>query len=401
MINAKGKNNVLVIQSGGPTPVMNQSLAGVVQQANEHNAFGEVYGAVHGIAGVLKGELLDLRKQSRQAWPRIARSPGAALGTGRRNLDPEEIPAVLETLKKLGIKFLFTIGGNDTAETAHLIAGQTAGTDTEITAIHIPKTIDNDLMVTDHCPGFGSAARFVALATMGVGKDAEAMGDACPITVIEVMGRDAGWLAASAVLGKRSAMDAPHFVVVPEVPVDEGHFLDRIEEAYRRWGYAVAVTAENAQSKAGPLGSGREPYYVDDFGHKYYEGPARYLAEIASRVLKVRTRFEEPGTIQRSMMACVSGTDAAEAHLVGKAAVRYAVEGQTDRMVTLIRQPGRRYSCDTGLTPLENIAGQVKVLPQEYFDADAALPTSDYVGYARPLSGGPLPKYPRLLDNQH
>ena len=226
--------------------------------------------------------------------------------------------------------------------------------------VHVPKTIDNDLPITDHCPGYGSAARFVALATMGAGRDAEAMGEASPVTVIEVMGRDAGWLAASAALGKREEMDAPHYICLPEVPLDEDGFLARMEEAYRRWGFAVAVTSENARGQFGPLGGDRDPFFVDDFGHEYFEGPGRYLAQLLGRELRVRARFEKPGTIQRSLSACVSSTDAGEATLVGRAAVEYALEGHSDVMVTLVWQPGEGYACYTGLAPLEAVAGKVR-----------------------------------------
>ena len=410
------KRNVLVVQSGGCTAVMNRSLVGVVQEVFQDHAFGEVYGAIHGLGGILDGALLDLRRQPRRIWTGIASTPGAALGSGRRSIRPEDIPRTLSTLSKYNIGYLFTIGGNDSAETAHRIAEETVARGQEVVVINIPKTIDNDLLVTDHTPGYGSAARFVALATMGAGRDAEAMGEASPITILEVMGRDVGWLAASSALGKRDQQDAPHYICVPEVPLDEGHFLGRIEEAYRRWGFAVAVTAENAGGQSGPLGDQQEPFYIDDFGHRYFEGPARYLAQLVSRELKVQTRFEKPGTIQRSLMACVSSTDAQEASLVGRAAVGYALEGHSDSMVTLVRQPpslgetlglgqdeakhvlraGEGYQCSTGLAPLEVIAGNVKALPWEYIDTSTGLVTQAYLEYARPLAGGPMPRYARL-----
>ena len=203
-------------------------------------------------------------------------------------------------------------------------------------------------MLTDHSPGYGSAARFVALAAMGAGRDAETMGRESPIAVIEVMGRDAGWLAASAALAKREDRDAPHVICVPEVPVDERRFLDRIEDAYSRYGFAVAVVAENARGATGVLGGEREPWYVDEFGHPYFEGAGRYLAALVGGHLNVRTRYEKPGTIQRSMTASVSKTDAREAEMVGRAAVRYALEGESDKMVTLVREGAETYSLLNG-----------------------------------------------------
>ena len=298
-------------------------------------------------------------------------------------------------LSKHDVGCLFIIGGNDSAETAHQIALETGRRAQDLVVIHIPKTIDNDLMVTDHTPGFGSAARFVALATMGAGRDAEAMGEAAPITILEVMGRDAGWLAASSTLGKRDEWDAPHYVCVPEAPLDEGHFMGRMEEAYRRRGFAVAVTAENVKGASGPLGGQRKPFYMDDFGHEYFEGASRYLARLVSQELKVRVRFEKPGTVQRSLMACVSLTDAQEASMVGEAAVSYALGGHTDCMVTLARGPETKYRCTTSLAPLEAIAGKVKAMPLEYLDASTGFAAQEYLDYARPLVGR-LPRYTRF-----
>ena len=392
------QNNVLIVQSGGCTAVMNRSLAGVAQMLFESPAFGEVFGALHGLEGVLEEAFIDLRRRTgRSYWSNIANTPGAALGSGRRSLRSQDMPIILKTLLKHGIGYLFFIGGNDSAETAHRIAEETIAGGQDVAVVQVPKTIDNDLVITDHTPGYGSAARFVALATMGAGMDAESMGRASPITVLEVMGRDAGWLAASSALGKRSAADAPHYICLPEVPFDQERFLCRMEDSYRRWGFAVAVTAENTQGASGPLGGQAEPFFTDDFGHKYYEGPGRYLAQLLSRELKVRARFEKPGTIQRSLMDCVSRTDAEEAMLAGRAAVGYALEGYSGYMVTLERRPGPKYECTTGLAPLESIAGKVKSLPPGFIDASSGLVTEAYLEYARPLVGRPLPRHARLM----
>ena len=291
--------NIMVMQSGGCTPVLNKSLFGVVREADESKAFGEIYGAGFGLEGVLSGELVNLGKLSKAAWNRIARTPAAALGSTRRKLTSEDVPVILKTLAKHDIRYWFIIGGNDSAETGHSVSLEARASGYDLTVINVPKTIDNDLVLTDHSPGFGSAARFVALATMGAGRDAEAMGKASPITIIEVMGRDTGWLAASSALAKRDERDAPHIICIPEVPIDEDHFVDVIENAYRRFGFAVAVIAENTRGTDGVLGGDSEPWYVDDFGHPYYDGPARYLAGLVGRRLKVRARYEKPGTIQR------------------------------------------------------------------------------------------------------
>ena len=406
MATKHAKPNALVMQSGGPTAVVNRSLFGIVSEASEHAGYGTIYGARHGLDGVLSDSLTDLTKHSKAEWERIGRTPGAALGSSRRRLKDEDVPAVLESLSAHNIRYLFVIGGNDSAVTGHRLSVAFRDAGYELAVIAVPKTIDNDLVLTDHTPGYGSAARFVALATMGAGRDAEAMGRESPITLIEVMGRDSGWLAASAALAKRDERDAPHMICLPEVPVEEERFLGLMEGAYTRFGFAVAVVAENARGVDGVLGGREEPWHVDDFGHPYFEGPARYLAGLVSRRLGVRARYEKPGTIQRSMMGCVSRADALEAEMVGRASVRYALEGHTDQMVTLVREPpagksspggrDKTYSCTTGLAPLNKVAGEVRVMPYEYLDALNDFVTPPFLDYARPLIGATLPRFGRL-----
>ena len=388
--------NALVMQSGGPTPVINRSLAGVVSEAMCSDAFGEVYGARRGVEGLLAGELIPLTTVSDAQWRRVEATPGAALGSTRRKLRDDDLLAILEALVSHRVSACFIIGGNDSAETGHTLglAARAAGYDLRV--VNVPKTIDNDLVLTDHTPGYGSAARFVALATMGAGRDAESMGAAAPVTVIEVMGRDAGWLAAASVLGKREERDAPHVVCVPEAPVDEDGFVSGMEEALRRFGFAVAVVSDNVRDAEGPLGGDAAPWHVDDFGHAYYDSPARHLARLVSRRLGVRARHEAPGTIQRSLAACVSAVDAREAELVGRAAVRYALEDHTDQIVTLRRLDGLDYAVEAGLAPLAEVAGRVRRMPTELFDAATGLATDRFASYALPLIGGPLPEFGRL-----
>ncbi|MBM3949059.1 MAG: diphosphate--fructose-6-phosphate 1-phosphotransferase [SAR202 cluster bacterium] len=394
-MSAKRNTNVLVVQSGGPTPVINRSLVGIISEASARRGFGKLHGAVHGLDGLLDGQAIDLRKQGAAALARVARTPGAALGSTRRKLKPADVPVILERLTELGTGYLFVIGGNDSVETGLAIAREAGSVGFGLSVIHIPKTIDNDLAGTDHCPGYGSAARFVALATMGAGRDAEAMGQASPIAVIEVMGRDAGWLAAASALGKRAERDAPHVLGLPEVPVDEDRFVRLMEDAYRRYGFAVAVVAENARGLKGVLGGQARPYRVDEFDHPYFEGAGGYLARLLEHLLKVRVRCERPGTIQRSLAACVSPTDAEEAEVAGRAAVRYALEGHAGVMVSLVRESERPYHCVVGIAPLEQVAGQVKRMPGDYLDHGRYFVRPAFARYARPLVG-PLPLFGRL-----
>ena len=381
------RGNILVMQSGGCTPVINRSLYGVVSQALSTDEFCSIFGAIHGVEGLLSGNIVDLGRVSRTELNRISRTPGAALGSTRQKLNVSDIEPILEQLRARNIRSLFTIGGNDSAETGHSLhlAANNAGY--ELAVVNVPKTIDNDLTETDHCPGYGSAARFIALATFGAGQDARSMGRAAPITIIEVMGRDTGWLPAAAALVKRNAQDAPHIICTPELPLNEDHFYQRIEEAYRNYGFAVAVIAENTRGPNGVLGEQEKPWFVDDFGHGYYDGPARYLASRVSQRLKVRARDEKPGTIQRSFVSAISSSDAKEAEMVGRAAVTAALDGHSDVIVTLVRDTGRQYKCTVGLAPLDKVAGLVRQMPAEFLDADNLFVTRQFLDYARPLVG--------------
>ena len=382
---------LLVMQSGGPTAVINASLAGIVEEAQRRRAFSRILGANHATDGLLEGRFLDLSAQPRRIWPAIARTPGAALGTSRRKLLPENTPAVLEILARNGVSALIVIGGNDSAENAHALA---AAAGKQLSVLHVPKTVDNDLVETDHCPGYGSAARFIALAVMGAGRDAEAMGSTRPLTIVEVMGRNAGWLPLAACLGKREERDAPHIVCSPERPLDVDWFIARVDEAIRRHGFAVAVVGETVRGPDGPLGH-QAPEYTDEFGHAYYPSPADFLAHTVAAKLKVRTKAERPGTIQRSFAGARSRTDAAEAYLVGQMAVRALIAGKTDVMVSLVRQPGMAYRCTTGLVPLGRVGGKERPLPASFADAHG-LATPAFLHYASPLIGAPLPRFARI-----
>ena len=389
-------SNALILQSGGPTAVMNRSLWGLVDEASNRPEIGAVYGAIHGVEGVLGDGLIDLDGISRSKWARVARTPAAALGTTRHRPTDAEIPVILGSLHRHAVRFLFIVGGNDSAATGHRIAAHARSAGFALSVIHVPKTIDNDLVLTDHTPGYGSAARFVALATLGMGLDGESMGETSPIAIMEVMGRDAGWLAASAALVRHEERDAPHLLGLPEVPIDEDRFLGLVEDAYRRFGFAVAVVAENARGAEGVLGASGEPVRVDPFGHPYFESPLHYLGRLATERLGVRVREVRPGIIQRSFIQSVSHVDARETEEVGRAAVLQALEGRSDCMVTLLRSPGESYTCTTGSAPLGRVAGEVRRMPDEYLDAGAYFVTESFNTYARPLIGRPLPRPARL-----
>ena len=245
--------NALVMQSGGCTHVLNRSLYGIASEFKRAGR-GNLYGAPNGLEGILQNRSVDLSQVSDERWLTVAGAPGAAIGSTRRRLREEDVRPVFEYLDRLDIGAWFIIGGNDSADTGHTLHLRARDNGYDLSVINVPKTIDNDLVLTDHSPGFGSAARFVSMAVMGSGLDAEAMKGASPITIFEVMGRDAGWLAASAALAKREDRDAPHLICVPEIPIDENAFVARMEDAFSRHGFAVAVVSENTRGVNGVLG---------------------------------------------------------------------------------------------------------------------------------------------------
>src|SRR5581483_10156520 len=258
-------------------------------------------------------------------------------------------------------------------------------------------TIDNDLVETDHCPGYGSAARFVALATQGVGIDTRATRRSDPVRVLEVMGRHAGWLAAAAALGREEADDAPHLVLLPERPLALEAVLEGVQAAWRAHGYAVVVLSENQPDPRGRvLGASGAPRYVDAFGHAYYDSPGLFLAGEVQARLGLRARYDKPGALQKSFMAAASVVDLEEAERCGRAAVELALGGHSDEMVILLRDDGPHYHCRTGAAPLEVIANRQKRLPEAFIRPDGLGPSAAFLDYARPLIGEPLPLLARL-----
>ena len=388
-------NSALVMQSGGCTHVLNRSLYAIASEFAKTGP-GTLYGAPHGLEGILQNRAVNLSEVPHERWMSVADAPGAAIGSTRRRLRDDDVEPVFEYLERLGIRYWFIIGGNDSAETGHTLQTRADETGYDLSVINVPKTIDNDLVLTDHCPGYGSAARFVATAVVGSGLDAEALTGASPITIFEVMGRDAGWLAAATALARREERDPPHLICLPEILVDEDQFVADVQRAYTRYGYAVAVMSENARTADGIIGADSEPWFVDDFGHEYHDGPARYLAALVSRRLGVRARYEKPGTIQRSFAWAASESDVAEAEMVGRAAVTAAREGMRDVIVTLRRDDGEGYRCRTGFAPLDQVGGKVRRMPNEYLAPQDNFVTDAFLQYLEPLAGD-IPRFGRLM----
>jgi ATP-dependent phosphofructokinase / diphosphate-dependent phosphofructokinase len=393
----RARGNLLVGQSGGATAVINASLVGVVRAALAEDAVGDIYGARHGIEGLLARDVVDLRAQPAAVWDALLRTPSAALGSCRYRLREGDADRALAILRALDVRYFLYIGGNDSADTALQLAAAADAAGYELAVICVPKTIDNDLPDTDHCPGYGSAARFLALATIDSALCTAAMPDHYPVKLIEVMGRDAGWLAAATALGQVQDDDPPHLIYFPERLLDEAAFLEDVRAARERFGYVVAVVAETVRTPDGRQLGAHAAQGTDAFGHPLVGGAASYLTGLVRGALGLRARYDKPGDLQRMSSAAVSTVDRAEAKLVGRAAVRAALGGTTGKMVTLVRRPGPSYACDTGLTDLARVANTQRPLPAEFIAPDGRGVTPAFRDYARPLIGEPLPQHPRLL----
>lgn len=392
------RGRLVVGQSGGPTSVINASLIGVIHEALASTLITDVVGSRFGVEGLLTDDLVDLRRQPASTLERVKRTPSAALGSNRLKLGPADVERVLEALRALDVRYFLLIGGNDSADTTHRIAAAAAERGYPLRAISVPKTVDNDLPFTDHCPGYGSIARYVAIATRDAGRDSEAMRRTDPVKLLEVPGRNAGWVAAASALAKQAEADAPHLILPPERPVALDRFLDATQRIYDRLGFVVAVLAETIRDEQGePIGADSpEMGKSDAFGHRRLSGAAAALCQAIAGRLGLRARWEKPGTLARTSIACVSEVDLDEAYLVGRRAVEAALRGETDRMVTLLREPGEPYRVTTGLAPLADVANRERYLPEEYLAPDGAEVSEGFRAYARPLIGGPLPEYGRF-----
>jgi 6-phosphofructokinase len=349
----------------------------------------------NGVQGALRDDLVDLSGVDDAALERLKRTPSSALGSCRYRFGSGDADRIVALCQRENIDALIYIGGNDSADTSSQIARAAGSFDLRV--VGVPKTIDNDLPATDHCPGYGSAARFLAQVTRETALDTLAMRHTDPIRLIEVMGRHAGWLPGASWLAKQTAEDAPHLVYVPERPLEVERIVADVRETYAQNGWCVVVVCENQPTPDGlVVGALGTPRWVDAFGHAYYDSPAQWLSQRLQAELGVRVRFDKPGTIQRMATAYVSGTDRQEAELVGRRAVQIAKAGKSGVMVTLERRAGTEYAITAGTTPLEIVANQQKLLPDEFIASAGNGMTQAFVAYATPLIGDPLPDFMRL-----
>ncbi len=381
--------NAVIGQSGGPTVVINQSLVGIVEAAKASRSIGKVFGARHGVAGILIDDLIRLDNQSASVLEKVALTPAAALGSVRKKPTREECLAMFDTFRKREIGYVFYIGGNDSAETANILLECARAERHPLKVFHVPKTIDNDLKVTDHCPGFGSAAKFVAQAFIGDNLDNRSLKG---IKINVVMGRHAGFLTAASVLGRVHDDDGPHLVYVPEVAFDERAFVRDVKHVYHGLGRCVVAVSEGIHDKRGKTVAEKMVAKAerDAHGNVQLSGSGALGDHLAGLVKKAlpgaRVRADTFGYLQRSFAGCWSESDAKEARLVGRAAVGFA-ETRTSGTVVLERAKGKRYRCTAGLAPLKRVAKFTKVMPARFVNKAGNDITPAFVEYAAPLAG--------------
>ena len=382
----------LVAHSGGPTAVINASLVGLVEEARLHREITGLYGSRFGIAGILNRDFLDLFQQSSDVLSRVGQAPSSALGTSRREVSLDELLQVIDVFRAYSIRYFFYTGGNGSMGIASQLQKLAGDQKYDVSVIGIPKTIDNDLMETDHTPGYGSAARFFACAAQDIGADARALGG--QVEILEVLGRNVGWLSAATSLARFDEDDPPHLIYFPEnrLPLDK--LLEDVSRVYGRLGYCSVSICEGQLDEHGePFGadvrSGSRGSLAMNLGHR--------LATLITSRLKLRARSEKPGLLGRSNGTYVSAVDRAEAWRCGQKAAQVAVEGERGKMVTISREFGSSYEARMETTDLEKVAFLERPFPSAWMNKGQNDVLPEFRSYAAPLAGS-MAAYGRLTN---
>lgn len=385
----------LVAQGGGPTAVINQSFVGIVLEARKYPQVTRVYGAVHGIQGIIEETMVDLTESTTHNLEEVAATPSSGLRSTRMKPTQEICQKIFEVCRAHEVRYFFYIGGNDSADTCRIVNEEANKAKYDLRVIHVPKTIDNDLKVTDHCPGYGSAAKFVAQAFMGANHDNRALPG---VYIGVVMGRHAGFLTAASALGRMYPDDGPHLIYLPEVPFSKKKFLEDVKEVYKKLGRCVVAVSEGIQDAKGVAiaeqFSGGER---DSHGNVQLSGTGA-LGDLLAGWVKEgadikRVRADTLGYVQRSFVGCASPVDQAEAREVGEKAAQYAIWHHRDGSVA-IRRVGD-YAVEYFLTPLDTVARHTTHMPAKFINKDGNDVTPAFIHYARPLIGA-LPISARL-----
>ena len=389
---SKLKGACLFGQSGGPTSVINASALGVLETALGEECITAVYGCAHGIKGILDDCLYDIAQEDPAELQLLRYTPSSALGSCRYKLkdsavDDTDYKRILEIFQKYDIRYFFYNGGNDSMDTCNKISKYLMSQNYECRIIGVPKTIDNDLYGTDHCPGFGSAAKYIATSCMEIFHDANVY-DTGTVVIVEIMGRNAGWLTAASTLASLSGA-GPDLIYLPERPFDLEQALAQIQQVYQRRGNCLVALSEGVIDKEGKfIAEYGQDVATDAFGHKQMGGAGAFVAgEVKSR-FGYKVRSIELSLLQRCAAHCASRTDIEEAYQAGKQAVELAVAGETDKMVSFQRRPGPDYAIDYVPAPLDIVANTEKKVPQEWITPDGVGLTEDFIHYALPLIQG-------------
>lgn len=390
--------NAIVGQSGGPTSVINASLAGMVEATQTFDGIDHVLGMRYGIEGFMAENVIDLGAESTEVIGALKTTPSSALGSCRHKLTEDDLPKILDLLQKYNIRYFFLIGGNDTMDTIHRVEDYARRHGHEMIGLGIPKTVDNDLFGTDHTPGFASAARYMTLSVQQAGVLARDMQKVDQFAVFQAIGREAGWLAAATALAKTCESDAPHILCLPERPFVKDTFLANVKACYDKYGFVSVVCGEGITYGDGRPVSASETsdkFNNVEFGAMGGASVATVLHRMISDQFGWRGEFQ----ITESLPMCAADRavqrDIDEAYMCGQAAVELAKQGKTGLMVTLERASSDPYKCTTGTASLADVAVRAKPMPDEYLSADGSFVTEAFLDYIRPLVGE-LPSYTRL-----
>ena len=387
------KQNGFYAQSGGVTAVINASACGVLETARKHrDRIGKIYAGRNGIIGALTEDMIDTSQETDQAIAALRHTPGGAFGSARyklKGLDENraEYERLIEVFRAHDIGYFFYNGGGDSMDTAHKVSQLGGELDFPVTCVGIPKTVDNDLPVTDNCPGFGSVAKYVAVSTMEAALDVASMArTSTKVFILEVMGRHAGWIAAAAGLAGKDPGSAPHIILFPEIPFDQERFLARVKTCVDRYEYCVVAVSEGARHPDGRFLA--DAGTRDAFGHAQLGGVAATLASLVKRELGLKYHYAIADYLQRSARHIASAVDVQQAYAVGRKAVEFALDGHTAIMTSIVRTSDSPYGWEIGHVPLDQVANQEKMMPREYITGDGFGITETCRRYLEPLIQG-------------
>ena len=379
------EGNLLVVHGGGPTAVLNASLYGVIREAQKNPDIKKIYGAIGGSEAILTENFLDMGELEDEKIELLLQTPGTAIGSSRFPLEQEQYEAMVDILKKNDIKYVLFNGENGSMDTCGKVSKVCA--DEGIYVVGIPKTMDNDISIIDHAPGFPSAAKYIATVTKEVGADVKSL--PIHVCVIEAMGRNAGWITAASVLARKEPGDAPHLVYLPERNFKEEEFLEDVKRLYDELGGVVVVVSEGLRNEKGE--SIVPPIFKTDRA-VYYGDVSAYLAELVIKKLGIKARSEKPGLCGRTSMLLQSKVDREEAVLVGREAVKAAVAGHTGVMVGIRRKGGEEYGIETPLIPIKEVMLNERVMPEDYINERGNDITESFARWCKPLIDGDLPE---------